>query len=207
MARKTKGLQTRSKFIILTNGKETEKNYFESLRGFRRSIYDVKVKFINGDPIKLVERAVTEKQTSNQVWIVFDKDEFPVEAIDNTLRLARKNGIRVAFSNAAFEVWLINHFKEYNRETTAHKLVQVLDELLKNEGYTAGYHKNDLEVIQTMFLPYIDRALNNADVSLQKRIAEYDQTHPHIALYPYCEWNSCTTVHKLVEAMKLEPKE
>lgn len=54
MSRRQKNLQVRNKFYILTNGKETEKNYFELLK-CKRSIYDVKVEYHNYDPYKLVE--------------------------------------------------------------------------------------------------------------------------------------------------------
>ena len=204
MARKTKKLQQRNKFIILTNGRESEKNYFEALRGFRRSIYDVRVEFENAAPPRLVNRAIREKETSNQVWVVFDKDEFPADAIYEAMKSARQNNVGVAFSNAAFEVWLINHFKEFSSEKSAGDLLPILDLLLKNNGYSKGYAKNDADVFHGMLLPLIDTAMHNADISLQKRIAAYNQTHPGERSYPYCEWNSCTTVHKLVEALKLE---
>lgn len=207
MARQTKNIRQRDTFIVLTNGKETERNYFEALRGFRHSIYDVKVKFINADPLGLVRRAIREKSSSNQVWIVFDKDEFLSDAIDEAIHLAHENKIGIAISNAAFEVWLINHFTEFNVEKTSGELCQVLDVFLKNEGYSAGYVKNDSEVMRNLFLPKLDIAMHNASVSLQRRIAEYKQAHPFATSYPYCNWNPCTTVHKLIEAMKLDSKE
>ena len=112
MARKVKKLPQRNKFTIITNGKESEKNYFEALRGTNRSIFNIDVKFENANPTGLVESALCEKKTSNQVWIVFDKDEISNEAVYNVIGIARENDIGVAFSNAAFEVWLLNHFKK-----------------------------------------------------------------------------------------------
>lgn len=204
MARKVKKLPQRNKFTIITNGKESEKNYFEALRGINRSIFNIDVKFENADPTHLVERALREKQTSNQVWIVFDKDEFPNEAVYNAIWTARKNGIGVAFSNAAFEVWLLNHFKEFSIEKKPNELLSILDSTLKENGYTKDYQKNDADLIKRAFIPRLDVAVHNADVSLQKRIADHNLQNPNNNSYPYCDWNSCTTVHKLVKALKLK---
>lgn len=206
MARKLKKLSQRDKFTIITNGKESEKNYFEAVRGAKRSIFDIAVEFDNADPISLVQRAMRKKQTSNQVWIVFDKDEFPSEAIYEAMKTARRNGIGVAFSNAAFEVWLIDHFKEFSAEKTPDELLTILDSTLKEHGYSKGYRKNDAELIKTELIPRLDEAVHNADVSLQKRIAEYKYENAAEGSYPLCDWNSCTTVHKLVEALKLEDR-
>ena len=133
MARRTKHLHQRDKFVIFTNGKMTEKNYFQALRGYRHSIYDVTVKFVNADPAGLIRRAVREKDTSNQVWVVFDKDEFPADKLIEAISFARKSNVGVALSNAAFEVWLINHIKEHSAEKTASELLQILDSILKDE--------------------------------------------------------------------------
>lgn len=206
MARRLKKLPQRDKFTIITNGRESEKNYFEAVRRAKRSIFDIAVEFDNADPISLVQRAMRKKQTSNQVWIVFDKDEFLSEAIYEAMKTARRNGIGVAFSNAAFEVWLIDHFKEFSVEKTADELLSILDSALKGHGYTKGYQKNDADLVKKEFVPRIDTAVLNADVSLQKRIAEHNKQKPSDRNYPYCDWNSCTTVHKLVEALKLEDR-
>lgn len=206
MARKTKKLNQRDTFIIITNGKETEKNYFTALRGYRRSIYQISVEFENSDPIGLVNRAVREKLPSNIVWVVFDKDEFSSDVVNEAMRTAKHNDVGVAFSNLAFEVWLIDHFEEYSKEKSADELVAILDERLKRMGYGTGYKKNNEGLIKTAFLPVLDDAVHNADVSLQKRIAEYNEVCPGEKNYPYCDWNSCTTVHKLIDALKLETK-
>ncbi len=206
MARKTKKLQQRSQFIILTNGQETEKNYFEELKTFRRSVYEIKVKFDNADPLRLVRRAINEKNSANQVWVVFDKDQFPSKTIEEAMRCARHNGIGVAFSNSSFEVWLIEHFEDLNSEKTNVELIRILNGILKREGYDSGYSKNDKQVLRQMFLPNLDEAMARADIFLQKKIKEHLETSPEAKIYPYCDWNPCTTVHKLVAAMRLEKR-
>lgn len=41
MPRKTKQLAVRDEFLILTNGKRTEKNYFEAVRSNYKSIFKI----------------------------------------------------------------------------------------------------------------------------------------------------------------------
>ena len=59
MPRKTKQLAVRDEFLILTNGKRTEKNYFEAVRSNYKSIFKISVKFMNDDPVALVSHATT----------------------------------------------------------------------------------------------------------------------------------------------------
>lgn len=206
MGRKTKNLPVRDEFLILTNGKRSEKNYFEALRAYRRSIYKIKVEFQNHEPLKLVNYAIDRKATANRVWCVFDKDNFTDESIYQALALAESNGIGVAFSNAAFEVWLIDHFKKFETEKDAAALQVILDKLLKEKGYSQGYEKNDAEVITKVLLPRLDDAVQNADVVHQKRVLEYKESGRSDDTLPLCSWNSYTNVHKLVEALRLENK-
>lgn len=206
MGRPIKNLQVRDEFLILTNGKRSEKNYFEALRAHRRSIYKIKVEFQNNDPLKLVNYAVEQKSSANRVWCVFDKDYFTDESIYQAMALAKANGVGVAFSNAAFEVWLIDHFKQFETEKDADALQDILDKLLKENGYSKGYEKNDAEVITKVFLPLLDDAVQNADVVHQKRVLEYKESGRSDDNLPFCSWNSYTNVHKLVEALRLENK-
>ena len=81
MPRKTKKIAVRDEFLILTNGKRTEKNYFEAVRSNYKSIFKISVKFINDDPVALVDHAIGMKNARNRVWCVFDKDEFPTDSV------------------------------------------------------------------------------------------------------------------------------
>ncbi len=204
MARRTKRIPVRDEFLIVTNGKRSEKDYFEILRSKIKSIFKIKVKFLNGDPEAIVDFAVKEKSESNRVWCVFDKDEFSNDSIYHAIAVAKKNSVGVAFSNAAFEVWLIDHFCCFDAEKSAPELVDILDDLLKKEGYDKGYSKNDIELIKTFFIPRLRSALENADIAYQRRVAEYGLTGKPINNLPVCSWNSYTDVHKLITALKAD---
>ena len=204
MARKSKNLPVNNDFLIFTNGKRSEKNYFEVLRGSFKSIYRIKVRFMNDAPDMLVRHAIGEKKKTNRVWCVFDKDEFTNKSICLAIKTAKENGINIAFSNMAFEVWLIDHFYQCKQEKTNEQLINDIDQLLKENGYSQGYAKNDFNLIKTMFIPRLDDAIQNADVVSQEYVREYRQSEDADNDFPVYSWNSYTNVHKLVKALKLE---
>ena len=205
MPRRSKQLAVRDEFLILTNGKQTEKNYFEAIRANYKSIFKISVKFMNDDPVALVNHAIAEKTPRNRVWCVFDKDEFLSASIDQAMKTAKENEIGVAFSNMAFEVWLIDHFKKCCLEKNAEKLVTDLDWILKANEYPAGYSKEDKQMITKVLMPRLDDAVQNADIVMQTWIRQYKESHNN-ENFPFCDWNSFTNVHKLIDALKLETK-
>jgi len=73
MARTQGTRNLRDRFYIVTNGRETECNYFNLLKA-KQSPYDVKVIFQKEDPLGLVRFAQKCVEESNQVWVVFDVD-------------------------------------------------------------------------------------------------------------------------------------
>ena len=205
MPRSTKKIPVRDEFLILTNGKRSEKNYFEALRSEFKTIYKIKVKFMNDDPETLVVHAIAEKNKTNRVWCVFDKDQFPKESIYQAVELATQYEVGVAFSNISFEVWLMDHFAKCANEKTVDRLIHELDSVLQKNGCSKGYTKADADVLKTEFIPRLDDAVHNADVVHQKRVLEYRKERQD-ENYPICDWNSYTNVHKLVEALKLQNK-
>ena len=205
MPRRSKQLAVRDEFLILTNGKQTEKNYFEAIRANYKSIFKISVKFMNDDPVALVNHAIAEKTPRNRVWCVFDKDEFLSASIYQAMKTAKENEIGVAFSNMAFEVWLIDHFKKCCLEKNAEKLVTDLDRILKANEYPAGYSKEDKQMITEVLMPRLGDAVQNADIVMQTWIRQYKESHNN-ENFPFCDWNSFTNVHKLIDALKLETK-
>lgn len=200
MARISNKYQARNKFYILTNGEQTEKNYFELLKA-KHSIYDVKVEFVNGDPLGLVEYAIRNFKDANQVWCVFDIDSsYRDNRLVPALKKAEDNGIKVAYSNMAFEVWLISHYELCEKELQTKDYSTVLNKYLKDKGVT--YSKNDKELLKKHFIPLYKDALHNAKVVYQTRVKNFREVCPNDRL-PIWNWNSSTDVFKLIEALKL----
>lgn len=97
----------RDSFLIFCQG-QTEMGYFNSFRK--------RAKFIGGgDALGTVDNAIAYKNNQekeyDQYWVVFDKDETTHENFNTAVQRAGQNGIRVAWSNQAFECWIIMHFR------------------------------------------------------------------------------------------------
>lgn len=111
--------------LIVTEGENTEVNYFNALRNLLKlSATDIKVIHPEGtDPITLTEEAIklrNQKRKAdpenpfNEVWVVFDlekqHDERRTQA-KKARAVAGAKGIRFAESDPSFEYWRLLHEK------------------------------------------------------------------------------------------------
>jgi len=205
MARKLKKLSERNRFYILTNGKQTEKNYFVLIKS-KHSVFNVDIKYFNDDPYHLVKHAQSYIEEANQVWCVFDIDNsFKEGGLKNALKLAEETGVNIAFSNQAFEVWLISHFKkcDYPMDTARH--IFELNSIIKNELRLSNkkYSKSDKELLETYFIPRYKQAIMNCKIVHQSYIKEHNRADCAYIDYKIWEWNSCSNVYELIEALQL----
>lgn len=205
MARIQKKIKARDTFYILTNGKETEKNYFELIKS-KKSIYDVKIEYHNNDPLNLVRIASRLVKQANQVWCVFDIDNtFEENSLIPAIKLAEENNINIAFSNMAFEVWLLSHYKQVEKRMDNNQLIKEIDDLCKKElKISNGYDKSNKELLKIYFMPKISDAITNAKINYQKRVLQHEKQYSGNQRYRIWEWNPCTNVYMLIEALKLE---
>ena len=107
--------EVHQRILIICEGTKTEPQYFKQFRfGIENS-----GRRDRENTVSLVEHALQyrkdhEEENYDQVWCVFDKDDFPVADFEKAIRLARKNKMCVAYSNQAFELWYILHFEYSN---------------------------------------------------------------------------------------------
>ena len=109
-------------FILLfCEGKNTEPAYFDAL------VLWLKLRSVRVLPIgdqgfqrSVVENAIKQKDSyrlypDDPVWCVFDADPKPDQKsnFNEAIALAEANGLRVAWSNQAFEYWLLLHFQDH----------------------------------------------------------------------------------------------
>ena len=101
--------------MIVCEGERTEPNYFERFR-VPRDVVALEVRGIGYNTLSLVREAIKLKDEGDydQVWCVFDRDSIPAQTFNEALRLANQEGIRVAYSNEAFELWYLLHFDFLN---------------------------------------------------------------------------------------------
>jgi len=134
LERKSLNLSTKPSILIVCEGENTEKSYFDQFRVSSAVIKSVGTGF---NTCSLVNRAkkIADVEEYNQVWCVFDKDEFSNYSFNKAVHNAEKLGYGVAYSNQAFEYWLILHLDDHqgsmmNRENYKDKI----NELLKPFG-------------------------------------------------------------------------
>ena len=173
-----------NKILIVCGGK-TEKIYFEK---HRSNLADIKVVpcLHNESPLRVVNRAIKEKDNDDyiQCWCVFDKDEFT--DFDDAIIKAKSNNIRCAFSNEAFEVWYLLHYKYfYNHKDRKNCIIELEKELGQK------YDKVN-EKIYDILKGKMSKAIENAKKAHQIYMADGGKPST---------WCSCTTVYELMEEL------
>lgn len=181
-------------YLIVTDTKETEKNYFE---GLKKSIPPeiqerivIKVEKAK-TTYNLVERTVelcSEQAQQRIPWIVVDRDQ--VKDFDDLIREAQQNEIHTGWSNPCFEIWMFAYFGEMpNIPDSVTCCTRFEDRFEKVTG--RKYQKNDEDVYKKLLqFGDFDTAYRIAERNLKR--AEDDGKKPSEA-YPAC------TVHHLVK--------
>lgn len=186
--------------LIVCEGENTEPSYFNQ---FRLASAKVKALGSGNNTMSLVTQAISLSQQGNydQVWCVFDKDQFPAHSFDNAIRKAEANGFRVAYSNQSFEYWLILHFEDHQGgamhrsqyDGTINKYIRPLGGVYDGQGN---------KIISTKFfdiLMGVDTSTKKARVALAIERAKRNCTN-------WCDCSpssseSSTKVFELVEEM------
>ncbi len=98
--------------LIVCEGENTEPSYFNQ---FRVTSATVKSVGAGCNTVSLVKRTIqlSKKGNYDQVWVVFDKDNFSDANFNDAIKLAIKNNFGIAYSNQAFEYWLILHLNDH----------------------------------------------------------------------------------------------
>jgi len=188
--------QTREEVLVVCGG-QTEQIYFDMFKqlfhpffGNINIVTAVKAK----NPLQIVEYAIKAKQRKddyNAVWCVFDKDDF--KDFDEAIDYARRNRIGAAFSNQAFEVWLINHFRLL--DSAMHRS-HYKDELSKLLSFRYEKNRDSITKISFELLTEdkVKTAISNARFGYERHIANTIPMKPSA-------FESCSTVYKLVKSL------
>ncbi len=114
-------------FLIISEGENTERTYFEQFKLSDAEVIAVGTGYNTDSLVELViriredennKRIAKGKEHFDFVWCVFDADPKPdnPQQLINFLKgihLAEQNDMKVAYSNQAFEYWLILHFEAH----------------------------------------------------------------------------------------------
>jgi hypothetical protein len=185
--------------LIVCEGKNTEPSYFNL---FRLSSAKIKAVGDGMNTISLVREAykLSNKKNYDQVWCVFDKDDFPNESFNNAVYMAQEYNFNLAYSNQAFEYWLILHFEDHQGGAISRKdYCKKLNTYLTQFG--VSYNCDGKMITQGIFdiltsrspngESYQERAIQRA----KRNMEHFDNKNPALE-------ESSTFVYKLVEELE-----
>jgi hypothetical protein len=175
------------RLLVVCEGAKTEPLYFQQFP--KRAGDVVTVKGLGRNTLSLVEKALELRDKDghfDETWVVFDRDSFSPELIEQALALAAREAVHAAWSNEAFELWYLLHFEYNDTARSRDQYGECLTRYLKRD-----YQKNDPMMYETL-LPLQWNAIRNA-----RRLDEQRQ----LFQLPPADANPCTTVYKLVERL------
>ena len=179
--------EPKQSFLIVCEGEKTEPNYFKS---FRVKSASIEILGIGCNTISLVDE--TSKKVKkykkegfsfDQVWCVFDRDDFAATFNDAIFK-ARRLGFKVAYSNEAFELWYLLHYTYFDAQIGRADYIVKLDKLLGRK-----YKKNSNEMYE-LLLPNQEEAIKRS----KKLLGNFDLKNPNNEA-------PSTMVHLLVEEL------
>jgi len=155
-------------YLIVCEGGKTEPNYFIEIKNLINDQYAhrVEVKQVEIDirgegtnTLSLLERAkqyIDELRGQvTQVWLVYDKDDFPPDRFDTTQyeaeRLSRDGDVsfNVAWSNQCIEYWFLLHFEYLQADIQRDQYIRKLDKYFKDLGLD-GYQKHRSDIFSIL---------------------------------------------------------
>lgn len=188
----------RKTILVVCEGANTEPSYFHQFRLTSGTIIALGA---GCETIRVVERAIEEQKKGNydQTWIVFDKDDNAAQDFNAAIEMANQLNFGIAYSNQAFEYWLILHFEDHqgggmHRDQYHDKLNEYLIKFgLFYDG--KGRKKVTKEIFDLLLAQDSKHKISRTDLAIRRarRIFDlYDHQSP-------AQEESSTTVFLLVE--------
>jgi hypothetical protein len=173
----------RQTFMIFTEG-QTEEGYFKKFKVRCKTV-------VGGNALNIVEEAVIQKNNVKKhvdhFWVVFDRDNTSKNEFTKAVELAKNQGLNVAYSCEAFEIWWLFHFMKITAP------IQRRDYEKKLRKYLPDYSNRDKGRTQgeRMWM-LLDKIKHKGIENAKEAHLKYKQ--PEIAFD-----QSVTTAYELVE--------
>lgn len=184
-------------FLIICEGKNTEPEYFKS---FPIASATVKTIGLGASKKYLVDCAVefAKEYKEYEIWCVFDLDIAPdnlklKDDFNLAITYAKHKGFQVAYSNDAFELWLVLHYKIIDAQLTRNEYYKMLSGF-----WQVNYEK---EGKKASFCKTIYPKLQHTPANQEQAILRAENLHTLLIDENYCDQNPCTTVYQLVKAL------
>ena len=195
----------RRSILIVCEGEQTEPLYFDALKERlpREVLKRVTIQGTGVNTYKLIEcaeKVIAEREKNGhppfyEVWLVFDKDSFPNAHFNETIEEAkRRERWYCAWSNEAFELWYVLHFRHVTTPISRMAYKTILETEIRNNLGDSNYcyAKNDRKMFERL-LPYVASAIERARRGVER------QEELHGA--NWAAMNPATRVHELVKRL------
>lgn len=189
-------------YIIVTDTKETEQNYFYGLRDSIPQDLQGKIviKVSKTKTDELVEEAKNLRSLQPQYcepWIVFDRDQ--VKDFDTILSKAEENEINVGWSNPCIEIWFNAYFGSMPTYMDSVKCCKGFSRVFKiNSGQY--YRKADKNIYKRL------NSIGDEKVAIETAKKKHNDWLRGGVSVP-SEMNPCTTLYQLVDEINCKTKE
>lgn len=183
-------------YIIVTDTKETEKNYFEGLKKSfsielqKHIVIQVK-KASTKDLVKTCIEEMSVDPQYRQPWIIFDRDQ--VSDFDEIIETAQNSGINVGWSNPCIEIWFEAYFGKMSTYIDSVKCCEGFSKKYKHVA-NEKYEKADSDIYNKLNR-YGDE--NGAITRSKERF----KCHQNNGIIKPSGMNPCSTLHIIVEEL------
>jgi hypothetical protein len=201
-------------FLIVCEDEKTEPSYFETYKSQipEKTIF-LETVGTGKDPKGVVEAAIEKrnnlfvraKKEVDEVWAVFDKDDadkYPsrIERFENAFEIAESEGIKVAYSNEVFELWLLLHLTDVDSKTPLprNEIYQLLQDNIrrtpKYNTYVYNHHRPNPQTVKIILeVGNLETAIQRAELLLEKQkerrpIEANPSTRVHILIQELLNW-------------------
>lgn len=156
--RKRTKRNVKPRILIVCEGERTEPNYFRCFLGA-----NIKVEGFGMNTDTLVKKAIElkekEEEPFDQIWCVFDRDDFPSRNFNKAFQLAKNNGINIAYSNEAFELWYLLHMNYLDAGISRGAYITKLNQIMVKDSLQ--YQKNS-KFMYAYLLEHQGKAIKHA---------------------------------------------
>ncbi|MBN2039187.1 MAG: RloB domain-containing protein [Spirochaetes bacterium] len=192
--------------IIATEGRNTEKKYFNDLTS-KDNFYTDKVHIIvisniqdKSSPDHVMKQLNDfyneyDLGENDELWLVIDRDRWPAKTLPNIARQCKQKNYNMALSNPCFELWILLHLKDVYSLSKSEK-----ERLLLNRKVSATRTTIEKEIISIL------GSYNKSNIDISKIIQ-----HTNVAIdraieldrFPSHRWPNylATRVYKFVKTL------
>lgn len=192
--RKPPKRQLRDRVLILCGGK-TEEIYFNKFKQkYKGGLNNVTVKVATSkysNPIAIVDEAIALQDNYDELWCVFDKDDF--KDFDDAIRkVSQHPKLNCAFSNEAIEYWFTLYFSNKTGPISRKRLNNMI-----SKQFGLEYDKSNSIVEK------VCEKLEALDIETAEECAKRGyEYHELNSGKNYSDWQSCTSVFMLTKRLR-----